>query len=43
VAVTVSGDSVCRATDKGYRLDTPSARAFLGHLRRPSQNQVSEI
>ncbi len=29
-AITVTGDSVCRATDKDYRLDTPSAREFLG-------------
>jgi secreted trypsin-like serine protease len=31
VAITVTGDAVCRATDKTYRLDTPSARDFLGH------------
>lgn len=30
VSITVTGDAVCRATDKTYRLDTPSARAFLG-------------
>jgi hypothetical protein len=30
VAITVTGDATCRATDKTYRLDTPSARAFLG-------------
>jgi Trypsin len=29
VAVTVTGDRFCRATDKTYRLDTASARAFL--------------
>ncbi len=29
VAVTVTGDRFCRATDKAYRLDTPSARSFL--------------
>jgi hypothetical protein len=29
VALTVTGDSVCRATDVDYRLDTPSARDFL--------------
>ena len=29
VAVTVTGDRYCRATDKTYRLDTPQARAFL--------------
>ena len=29
VAVTVTGDRWCRATDKTYRLDTQSARDFL--------------
>ncbi len=29
VAVTVTGDSVCKATDKDYRLDTTYARDFL--------------
>ena len=29
VALTVSGDAVCRATDKDYRIDTPWARTFL--------------
>jgi trypsin len=29
VSITVTGDSVCRATDKTYRLDTPSTRNFL--------------
>lgn len=28
-AITVSGDSVCRATNVTYRLDTESARNFL--------------
>jgi len=32
VALTVTGDAVCRATDKAYRLDTPAARAFLGRF-----------
>ncbi|HZC28487.1 MAG TPA: hypothetical protein VE269_02015, partial [Gaiellaceae bacterium] len=31
VSITVSGDAVCRATDTTYRLDTPSAREFLGN------------
>jgi secreted trypsin-like serine protease len=31
VAITVTGDTSCRATDKDYRLDTPSARSFLGY------------
>jgi hypothetical protein len=30
VAVTVTGDAVCKATDKTYRMDTESARSFLG-------------
>ena len=29
VSITAIGDSVCRATDKTFRLDTPSAREFL--------------
>jgi secreted trypsin-like serine protease len=29
LAVTVTGDRFCRATDKTYRLDTQSARSFL--------------
>jgi secreted trypsin-like serine protease len=32
VALTVTGDRWCRATDKAYRLDTPSARDFLGQF-----------
>lgn len=28
-AITVTGDRYCKATDKSYRLDTPSARDFL--------------
>jgi hypothetical protein len=31
-ATTITGDSVCRATNVDYRLDTPSARAFLGQF-----------
>ncbi len=30
LAVTVTGDAVCKATDKDYRVDTPQARSFLG-------------
>jgi hypothetical protein len=30
VATVTNGDAVCRATSWDYRLDTPSARAFLG-------------
>jgi hypothetical protein len=29
VSITVTGDAVCKASDKTYRLDTPWARAFL--------------
>jgi trypsin len=29
VALTVTGDRYCRATDEDYRVDTPQARAFL--------------
>jgi secreted trypsin-like serine protease len=29
VSITVTGDAVCKSTDKTYRVDTPSARAFL--------------
>ena len=29
VSITVTGDAMCRATDKTYRLDTASARDFL--------------
>jgi secreted trypsin-like serine protease len=32
VSITVTGDSVCRATDKTYRLDTASARGFIGRF-----------
>jgi hypothetical protein len=29
-AITITGDAVCRATNVDYRLDTASARSFLG-------------
>jgi hypothetical protein len=32
VSITVTGDAQCRASDKTYRLDTASARAFLGQF-----------
>jgi secreted trypsin-like serine protease len=31
-AITVTGDRYCRATDVDYRMDTVSARAFLGQF-----------
>jgi secreted trypsin-like serine protease len=30
VAITITGDAQCKALDKDYRVDTPSARDFLG-------------
>lgn len=32
VSLTVTGDAMCRATDKTYRLDTPAAREFLSRF-----------
>jgi hypothetical protein len=32
VATTITGDSVCRATNVDYRLDTTDARSFLGQF-----------
>jgi hypothetical protein len=32
VSITVTGDAVCRATDKTYRLDTVSAQEFLSRF-----------
>jgi hypothetical protein len=29
VSITITGDAMCRATDKTYRLDTEAARDFL--------------
>jgi hypothetical protein len=29
-SITVTGDAPCKATDKTYRMDTESARSFLG-------------
>jgi secreted trypsin-like serine protease len=29
VSITVTGDTMCKATDTTYRVDTASARAFL--------------
>ena len=31
-ATTITGDTPCRSTNVDYRLDTPSARAFLGRF-----------
>jgi secreted trypsin-like serine protease len=32
VAITTTGDSVCQSTNVDYRLDTPSAQAFLTYV-----------
>jgi hypothetical protein len=32
VSITITGDAVCRATDKTYRVDTPWSLAFLGQF-----------
>jgi hypothetical protein len=32
VSLTVSGDAVCKATDKTYRVDTEPAREFLSQF-----------
>jgi hypothetical protein len=32
VAITITGDSVCRSTNVDYRLDTPSAQGFLAYV-----------
>ena len=32
VATVTTGDAVCRATSKDYRLDTSTARTFLGQF-----------
>lgn len=31
-AITITGDSVCQSTNVDYRLDTPSAQAFLAYV-----------
>ena len=31
-ATTITGDAICRSTNVTYRLDAPSARAFLSHF-----------
>ena len=32
VAVTITGDAMCKATDKAYRVDTPWAQEFLSEF-----------
>jgi hypothetical protein len=32
VAITITGDSVCRSTNVDYRLDTPSAQGFFAYV-----------
>ncbi|HEX8921663.1 MAG TPA: trypsin-like serine protease, partial [Pyrinomonadaceae bacterium] len=31
-AITITGDAVCRSTNVGYRLDTPSAQGFFAYV-----------
>jgi secreted trypsin-like serine protease len=31
-AITITGDAICRSTNVDYRMDTPSARAFLSQF-----------
>ena len=31
-SITVTGDAPCKAMDRTYRVDTPTARAFLGQF-----------
>jgi hypothetical protein len=31
-SITVTGDAVCKGSDKTYRMDTDSARDFLGEF-----------
>jgi hypothetical protein len=40
-AITITGDAMCRATNVDDRLDTPSARAFLGHQVTQPEPQVN--
>jgi secreted trypsin-like serine protease len=35
VSITITGDEVCRSLDKTLRLDTPTARQFLGQYVTP--------
>ncbi len=32
MSITVTGDAMCKATDKTYRVDTPWAREFLAQF-----------
>jgi len=32
IAITITGDSVCRSTNVDYRLDTPAAQGFLAYV-----------
>jgi hypothetical protein len=39
-AITITGDSVCRATNVDYRLDTGSAQGFLGYVNATFGTQI---
>lgn len=40
VAITITGDSVCRSTNVTYRLDTASAQAFFGYVNAAFGTQI---
>jgi hypothetical protein len=40
VAITITGDSVCRATNVDYRLDIASAQAFLAYVNATFGTQI---
>jgi hypothetical protein len=39
-AITITGDSVCRATNVAYRLDTASAQAFFAYVNATFGTQI---
>ncbi len=40
VAITITGDSVCRATNVVYRLDTASAQGFFAYVNGAFGTQI---
>ncbi|HKP45635.1 MAG TPA: trypsin-like serine protease [Pyrinomonadaceae bacterium] len=40
VAITITGDSVCRSTNVDYRLDTPSAQGFFAYVNNTYGTQI---
>jgi hypothetical protein len=41
VSITITGDSVCRSTNVDYRLDIPSAQAFLAAVNAAFGTSIS--